>query len=242
MNPADNIYDPEFISALFDEMSRTYDRVNRITSFGFNVAWRRQLIQKAGLQKGQTVYDLMGGMGELWPFILPQVGIEGKLISLDLSRGMSQMARERRRNYADHQIEVLQENLFSNSLPDGKADVIVSGFGLKTFPPAAFPQLGDEIYRLLKPGGTFALVEISDPVGWPLRGLYNFYLNHIIPILGRVFLGNPENYRMLGIYAGRFGNCGGLVKPFREAGLETDHQPIFHGCASLLFGRKPEMG
>jgi demethylmenaquinone methyltransferase/2-methoxy-6-polyprenyl-1,4-benzoquinol methylase len=35
-----------------------------------------------------------------------------------------------------------------------------------------------------------------------------FYLKHIIPGIGRLLLGNPENYRMLGVYTEKFGNCG----------------------------------
>ena len=45
-------------------MAASYDRVNYLTSFCFSHRFRRQFIEKAGLEEGFTVVDLICGRGE----------------------------------------------------------------------------------------------------------------------------------------------------------------------------------
>jgi demethylmenaquinone methyltransferase/2-methoxy-6-polyprenyl-1,4-benzoquinol methylase len=75
-----NIYSPEYVGQLFERMSATYDRVNRITSFGFSVRWRRQCVRLLDLKPGMTVADFMTGMGEAWPHILAGIGTTGQFL------------------------------------------------------------------------------------------------------------------------------------------------------------------
>lgn len=66
-----------------------------------------------------------------------------------------------------------------------------------------------------------------------------FYLSHVVPVIGALFLGNPHNYRYLGIYTRAFGDCRQTLGVFREAGLEAEYHSFFYGCASGLSGRRP---
>ena len=68
-----------------------------------------------------------------------------------------------------------------------------------------------------------------------------FYLENIIPMIGRLFMGNPENYRMLNVYTEAFENCQSTATAFRAAGLETSVRIFFFGCATGLVGRKTEI-
>ncbi|MBT2498856.1 class I SAM-dependent methyltransferase [Agromyces sp. ISL-38] len=42
---ASGIYDPRYVRGLFDRMSRSYERMNYVMSFGFSARWRRQMMQ-----------------------------------------------------------------------------------------------------------------------------------------------------------------------------------------------------
>ena len=72
-----------------------------------------------------------------------------------------------------------------------------------------------------------------------LRVPFLFYLNHIVPLLGRLFLGNPENYRMLGVYTTAFRDCDHAYSLFAAAGLEVKKRSYFFGCATGIVGCKP---
>ena len=95
-----------------------------------------------------------------------------------------------------------------------------------------------EIERILKQSGTFSLVEISVPNSKMLRIPYMAYLRFCIPLVGKIFLGNPDNYRLLWAYTERFENFSFMKKCLEEAGLTVDSTQLFFGCATALYGTK----
>jgi hypothetical protein len=99
------------------------------------------------------------------------------------------------------------------------ADVVVSSFGLKTFDHEQQRRLARLVARLLKPGGTCSFIEVSVPPFPPLRALYMFYLKWVIPLVGRILLGKPDTYRMLGVFTQAFRNANHFADCLREAGL-----------------------
>lgn len=235
----ESIYDPTFVKNLFNEMARTYGVVNLISSFGFAALWRKQCVRRIAIPCDSQVLDLMTGMGELCAVIVPSLGEQGRIVGVDLSSEMCARARQhtvQRRCV----VEILEADALASSLPSGSADVIVSSFGLKTFSPDQINRLADEVARLLKPGGVFSFLEISVPPSRFLRWPYLTYIRSVIPTIGRVFLGNPDNYRMLGIYTERFGNCSFAAEALARAGLNVQRNSYFFGCATGVSGRKPE--
>lgn len=235
----DRIYSLDYLQSLFDEMAGSYDRTNYITSFGFSVRFRRLFIDAARIQSGHAVLDLMCGRGECLKYILDRTDKKGSVVGIDLSPGMLVGARERRDRLGAGNVTIIQVNALETGLPDGSFDRIVMAFGLKTLAPELRSQLSGEVIRLLKPGGILSAIEISEPSGWWLRGLYMWYLRRVIPILGRLFLGNPENYRMLARYVDRFDGCDAVAQAMRDEGLEVDVVTYFHGCATGILARRP---
>lgn len=233
-----NIYDIQYIETLFDEMSATYEIVNLISSFGFSARWRRQFIQHVYLKPGMTIYDLMCGMGECWVVLAPHLTPNGQLIGVDLSKGMLVGAEQRRSQFPNLNITLLKQNILANTLEADCADTIVCGFGIKTFNDQQCELFAAEIKRLLKPQGTFSLIEVSVPTNRFVKELYMFYLKFIIPVIGRIFLGNPENYRMLGVYTERFINSSKMLQALEKEGLQATYHQYFLGCASGVSGTK----
>jgi demethylmenaquinone methyltransferase/2-methoxy-6-polyprenyl-1,4-benzoquinol methylase len=136
-------------------------------------------------------------------------------------------------------IDLLAEDALHTSLPAASVDCVVSTFGLKTCSPEQLRLLAREVARILKPGGTCSLVEISVPPARWLRGPYLWYVNHIIPAIGGLFQGNPDNYRMLGRYTRHFGDCAATAEIMAQAGLEVKVVSYLGGCATGIVGRKP---
>jgi len=235
-----DIYDPEFVASLFDEMAQTYGVVNLISSFGFARRWRRQCLREVEITECAVVVDLMTGMGELCPDLLSATAGGGTVTAVDLSPVMCQRARRHAKG-VESRFRVIEADALHCPIDDASIDCVVSTFGLKTLDSDQLQELAREVARMLRPGGQFAFLEISIPGFLFLRWLYVFYLKHVIPMIGRLALGNPDNYRMLGVYTSAFGNCRTTADAFAEAGLSVEFKSYFFGCASGVSGAKGEM-
>ncbi len=236
--PGNGIYDAQYVRGLFNEMARTYGVVNLISSFGFAAWWRRQCLSQTEIPVGATVVDLMTGMGELCGPVARRIGPTGRILAIDLSPAMCTEARTKTRALPCP-VEVLEADALVGHPPAGLADVVVSSFGLKTFSPEQQRLLAAEIWRLLKPGGRVSLLEISVPPASLLRWPYLFYIERVIPWIGALFLGNPDNYRMLGVYTRAFGDCRVTAEAFRTVGFTVRESAYFFGCATGIDGVKP---
>jgi ubiquinone/menaquinone biosynthesis methyltransferase len=233
-----DIYDAAFVKNLFNDMSKTYDRVNYITSFGFSKRWRRQFVNEITLSDGDVVADLMTGMGECWEFSLSQIGSTGKIVALDFSEGMIQHAQARKSKLRAGNIEILCEDVFNSSINSNSVNAVICGFGIKTLSNEQLEKLSIELNRILKPGGSISMIDISVPGNSILKVLYLFYLKNVIPILGTLFLGKAETYAMLGKYTERFGNSKEVKIIFEKNGFDIQYLNYFYGCASGIKGIK----
>lgn len=236
---SENIYNEAFVGNLFDRMARTYGIVNYLASFGFSERWRRQCVEEIHWNgETQVVFDLMSGMGECWGLIQRRGRAVERITGVDISVEMNRRAAANLEKRPDWPVEIRQENILQNSIPSGSADVLVSAFGLKTFSEHQLELLAAEMSRILKPGGQLSVVEISTPKGWLLRTPYLFYLKWIIPVIGALFMGNPDTYSMLGRYCVNFGTCEKFQGMLQKAGLEVTYREYFFGCATGAVGRK----
>ncbi|MBL7954380.1 MAG: class I SAM-dependent methyltransferase [Flavobacteriales bacterium] len=235
---SEDIYTPTYVQRLFDRMSSSYERMNYLTSFGFSLRWRRQFL--AGIPATTApvvVIDLLTGMGETWGAVHRRFP-NARLSALDFSEGMLRHARAKSVARYGGRVEVLHQDVLQNHLPSAHFDIVTCAFGLKTFNPEQLARLAQETLRILKPGGRFAFVEVSEPNVVLLRALYGLYLGSVIPVLGRVLLGDPAEYKMLWRYTSAFGHAKAAMAIFQEAGLQAAYTSHFYGCATGFHGVK----
>lgn len=219
-------------------MSTSYERVNFITSFGFSLRWRRQFVEKSPPSEDNVqVIDLMTGMGESWHAIKKHYP-NARITALDFSEGMLHHCRAKNKNKFQNAIHVIEQDMLNNSLQTDHFDRVFCSFGLKTFSPEQLQLFANEVARILKPGGEFTFIEVSIPNNILLKTLYRFYLRNIIPIFGRLLLGNPREYRMLSAYTDKFVNAEIAKSAFQKAGLYTEYDSYFFGCATGIHGYK----
>lgn len=219
-------------------MSKSYERVNYITSFGFSIRWRRQsLAHLEGSLNNIKAIDLMTGMGEIWAPLKKKFP-NASLTALDFSDEMLSQASEKNQKYFNNQIIIVQKNILNSDLPGDYFDLITCSFGLKTFNEKQIHILASETKRILKKGGHFSFIEVSKPSNPVLHVLFAFYLSKIIPVLGWLFLGDPREYKMLWKYTSIFKNSNNAAKIFEQYGLSVISKSFFFGCASGFHGTK----
>jgi demethylmenaquinone methyltransferase/2-methoxy-6-polyprenyl-1,4-benzoquinol methylase len=234
-----DIYSPAYVKDLFDRVSNTYGYTNYIASFGFTERWRKQCVEKLGqLPKDAVGFDLMCGRGETWRQLFRKHPSIARLTALDISPEMIRGAQDHAQKLNTTNVEFLQVDVFENDIPSASADFILSTFGVKTFNASQLEHLSREISRVLKVGGVFSLIEVSEPRGWWLRPLYMFYLLRVMPIIEKLFLGYSYGFSMIGVYVTRFGDSTQLKRHLEQQGLEVEFKRYFFGCATGVSGIK----
>jgi ubiquinone/menaquinone biosynthesis methyltransferase len=234
-----DLYDGAAVRGLFDRMSRTYERMNIVMSFGFSIRWRRQMMRLLpSASPGARVLDAMSGMGETWSEVLRAIP-DARTAALDFSPRMIEHAATRNRDRFGGRFALHCEDMLDSRLADASFDVVVSAYGMKTFDEAGSRRFADELARVLRPGGTFSFVEVTEPPNPLLRALYDLYLSRIVPIVGVALVSDPVEYRMLHRYLRRFGDGARTTAALSEQpSLTVQRRLLFFGCATSWTGSR----
>jgi demethylmenaquinone methyltransferase/2-methoxy-6-polyprenyl-1,4-benzoquinol methylase len=163
MDEGVDISNPAYVRDLFDRVSNTYGYTNYLASFGFTERWRKQCLERLPqLPAAAMGIDLMCGRGETWRQLFKRRREISKLTALDISPAMIAGAREHAGKIGAANVEFLETDVFENTIPSCSFDFVISTFGVKTFNAEQLRRLASEIHRILKPGGVFSLIEVSD--------------------------------------------------------------------------------
>ncbi len=184
----------EQVEQMFDNISGKYDLLNRILSMGIDVRWRKKVVKSVKKANPKTVLDIATGTGDLAIQIAKST--QAQITGFDLSAGMLEVGRKKvAKEKLDDRIEMIQGDAENMPFEDNSFDVITVAFGVRNF--ENLKKGLDEIYRVLKPGGKFIILEFSQPESFPMKQLYAFYSKNILPKIGKQISKDESAYTYL---------------------------------------------
>ncbi len=185
----------EQVAAMFDAIAPAYDFMNRAMTFGLDRLWLRALVKTVRRLSPVEIIDLATGTGDVACAIaasIPGTTVRG----LDISEGMLAKARARAKERGlGSRISFSCADCLATGLPDACTDVITVAYGVRNFADIAAGYR--EMFRILRPGGHLAVLELSRPVNFFVKPLYAIYTRWLIPAVGRLVSGDSRAYSYL---------------------------------------------
>ncbi|MDQ2943367.1 MAG: bifunctional demethylmenaquinone methyltransferase/2-methoxy-6-polyprenyl-1,4-benzoquinol methylase UbiE [Candidatus Dormibacteraeota bacterium] len=175
---------------MFDRIARRYDLVNTVLSGGTDGGWRKRTVRATGLGPGGSALDVACGSGKITALLAKISGPGGRVVGLDFSPQMLDVARR-----AQPGIEFLEGDALQLPFEEGTFDASTIGFGLRNL---ADPVQGlREMLRVIKPDGRAVVLEFVRPPKNLVGVGYRVYLRTLLPAIGGALSGEPSAYRYL---------------------------------------------
>lgn len=225
---------------LFAPLGPTYDRYASLLSFGQDPRWRRFLVSRLPVGPDDRVLDVATGTGAVAIELARRTGC--RVVGLDQSVEMLAAARERlgRAGLGDR-VELVEGGAELLPFAEASFDGLTFTYLLRYVddPAATLAELA----RVVRPGGTIAMLEFGVPPWPPARAAWELYVRVGLPLASRAispawgavgrFLGGSIRDLDLRLPLPR------LLELWREAGIsEVRARRLSLGGGFVVWGRR----
>lgn len=184
------------VNEVFHSVASKYDLMNDLMSLGLHRLWKKFTVELSQLRPGDKVLDVAGGTGDLAKSFVKQVGLQGKVVLLDINAAMLQIGRDRLLDLGFiENVSVIQANAECLPFMEDSFHCLSMAFGLRNVTDKMSAL--QSMYRVLKPGGRLLILEFSKPVLGILQLLYDRYSFEFLPKLGAWIADDEASYRYL---------------------------------------------
>ncbi|WP_372937869.1 bifunctional demethylmenaquinone methyltransferase/2-methoxy-6-polyprenyl-1,4-benzoquinol methylase UbiE [Seonamhaeicola sp.] len=231
-----NLGKKEQVTKMFDNISGDYDGLNRVISFGIDIKWRKKVVKLVKATNPESILDIATGTGDL-AINLAETNAS-KIVGLDISSGMLEIGKEKvTKKGLANKIEMVLGDSENMPFEDNTFDAITVAFGVRNF--ENLENGLREILRVLKPKGTFVILETSVPTKTPYKQGYNFYSKNILPLIGKIFSKDRNAYKYLSESASVFPYGEALNNILRNIGfINVEDFPQTFGVATIYKSSK----
>ncbi|MGC0775227.1 MAG: bifunctional demethylmenaquinone methyltransferase/2-methoxy-6-polyprenyl-1,4-benzoquinol methylase UbiE [Candidatus Acidiferrum sp.] len=212
------------VREMFTQIAPRYDLLNHLLSLHLDRLWRKRVARhlRTILEKPEAaVLDLCCGTGDL-SFELARAG-QARVVGADFAHPMLLRAREKSSLLAGNSAEpatkalpFLEADALHLPFADSSFDLVTTAFGFRNL--ANYESGLREIHRVLKPGGTIAILEFTEPPDDFMGNVFRWYYRNILPRIGGLISGDSAAYAYLPKSVARFFLPPELASLMRQVG------------------------
>ena len=182
----------KLVNSVFDQVYKNYDLMNDIMSFGIHRIWKKNLVSWMNPQLGNQIIDVASGTGDLASIISKKNNNNNFISCVEPNQGMLKIGKDKLKLFKNINWHLCSaENL---PFKDNTFDFYTISYGIRNV--TDINQCLKEAFRILKPGGRFFCLEFSKVENEILNLFYQNY-SKLIPLFGKIIIGNSDPYKYL---------------------------------------------
>ena len=225
------------VEEMFNDISPKYDLLNHLLSANIDKLWRNRVVRMLEQKQPKTIIDIATGTAD---FALAASRIKNSIITgIDISEGMIEVGREKiNKKGLNDRIKLVKADSENLPFEQDSFDAAIVGFGVRNF--ETLKKGLSEIFRVLKPGGEFYVLEFSRPSKTPVKQFYSFYFTRILPLVGGMISKNRNAYTYLPESVNEFPDGVNFLAILAETGFTgTQYFEQTFGIATIYKSCKP---
>jgi demethylmenaquinone methyltransferase/2-methoxy-6-polyprenyl-1,4-benzoquinol methylase len=202
-----------WVRDMFGSIAPRYDLLNRLLSLNIDQGWRKRTVAvlRPILDRPDArVLDLCCGTGDLTLALARDS--RAQVWGSDFCHPMLVRAGEQ------GVARLFEGDALRLPVADATFDLVTAAFGFRNF--ANYHQGLAELRRILRPGGTLAILEFSTPPNAVVRAGYAFYSSHVLPAIGGLLSGSRSAYAYLPESVRKFPAAPELAEEMSRAGYD----------------------
>jgi len=225
------------VTAMFDRIAPTYDRLNKVLSFGIDSLWRKSVKKHLPKKENLILVDLATGTCDQIISLGSTPNIK-KFIGIDLSEKMLSLGKKKiDQKGLSKKVQLQLGSALDIPLSPQSVDCVTMSFGIRNVTDPS--KCLKEMYRILNNGGQAMILEFSKPTLPVIRGGYLFYLRHILPRIGKILSKDPDAYVYLNKTIEDFPSGQNFLSLMNDTGfIHTKRVSMTLGVVNLYIGQK----
>jgi len=227
----------QWVRGMFGRIAPRYDLLNHLLSCNLDKRWRARTVARVAEildRPDSKVLDLCCGTGDV--VLALEARTRRPLLASDFCHPMLVEAN-RKIGHRRFRTPVFEADALALPLPAASLDLITVAFGFRNL--ANYRHGLEEMLRVLKPGGTAAILEFSQPPNAAFRALYDFFSTSVLPRIGGMISGSRDAYAYLPESIRKFPGAEQLAQDMLHAGFaRAEFERMTGGAVALHLGRK----
>ena len=227
------------VREMFGTIAGRYDLLNHLLSGQMDKRWRRLVakrLQQALFPGHVKILDVACGTGDLSLELFDT--INAQVVGTDFCRPMLDIAAKKVTK-SQSGIPLIEGDALRLPFLDRSFDGVTIAFGLRNLSDVEGGLT--DLLRVLKPGGSIAVLEFSKPVVPGFSLLFKAYFTKLLPFVGGLLSGSRSAYQYLPDSVLKFPDQKELAATMQRLGFDrVRYENLTGGIAALHMGMRPE--